>query len=84
MGGAYGMFGERRGDIMFLLVKHGGKALLWRRKLRQDTVQRILSKWDAIAWGGLIWLRIERGGRLRVPYNARNFLTTRGTILFAA
>jgi hypothetical protein len=28
MGGAYGMFGERRGDIMFLLVKHGGKALL--------------------------------------------------------
>jgi hypothetical protein len=44
MSGACSMFGERRGNIRVLLVKHGGKALPRRRKLGQDTVQRILSK----------------------------------------
>jgi hypothetical protein len=33
----------------------------------QHTAQRVLSKQNAIAWGGLSWLRMERSGRLLVP-----------------
>ena len=62
IGGACSMFGERRGNMRVLLWEHEGKALL-----RQDTAQRLLSIQDAIAWGGLSWLRMDRSGRLWVP-----------------
>jgi hypothetical protein len=50
----------------------------------------IFKKWDPEAWAGLLWLQDrDRCGalviavrNLRVPYNAGNFLTSRGLVSF--
>jgi hypothetical protein len=57
--------GEGRGAYRVLVMRPEGKRPLGRPRRRwENTIKRILKKWDGKVWSGLIWLRIGISGGL--------------------
>jgi hypothetical protein len=56
--------GERRAVYRGLMGQSEGKRPLGRPRCRRGIILKwIFRKWDVVIWTGLIWLRIETGGR---------------------
>ena len=56
--------GERRAVYRGLMGQSEGKRPLGRPRCRRGIILKwIFRKWDVVIWTGLIWLRIDTGGR---------------------
>jgi hypothetical protein len=63
MGGAYSLYGEKRGVYRVLVEIPEGKRPLGRPRRRWGIILRwILRKWDVGTWIGPRWFRIWTGG----------------------
>jgi len=58
--------GERKDAYRILVGKHEGKKSLGRLRHKHVSIilKWIFKEWDGGTWTGLIWLRMQTGGRI--------------------